>query len=127
MLRNGEANRYLVLISAAFWVLVIVYAFYDRMAGLFELQLIQNMRRWGRNITRQRPEKQDHETQSEEVEPKSHSIENEIRFKPRGLWRIGLTWRRRRGIYTEEDALSAIELNDVPRRPELGKKQVITP
>lgn len=97
------------------------------MAGLFELQLVQNMRRWGRNITRQRPEKQNHETESEEVEPKSHSIKNEIQFKPHGLQRLGLTWRRRRGVYTEEDALSAIEQDGVPRRPEIGRKQVITP
>lgn len=103
---------------------MILYAFHDRMAGLFELQLVQNMRRWGRNITRQRPEKAEPDTNSEVTDFKSLGTEDEIQFRPRGLQRMGLRWRRRRGVYTEEDAISAVELNGVPRRPELGKKQM---
>lgn len=100
------------------------------MAGLFELQLVQNMRRWGRNITRWRSEKENSDAGPEEMDPSLRVVETKIQFKPRGLQRMGLTWRRRRGargLYTEEDALSAVELNGVPRKLELGRKQVITP
>lgn len=103
---------------------MILYAFHDRMAGLFELQLVQNMRRWGRNITRPRRETAEPDTQSEVTGLKSVGTEDEIQFKPRGLQRMGLRWRRRRGVYTEEDAISTVELNGVPQRPELGKKQM---
>ena len=81
--------------------MVILYAFQDQMAGIFQHRF-RDMGKWGREVMGRR----------QGIVAPAPAVEIQaLKPKPRGLQKLGLRWRKPREVFEEEDGISVRSIN----------------
>lgn len=125
---NQRPNKPAVLISAAFWIMVVLYAFYDRLDVLSQLHLFRNVGEWGRKITKRRAQSVGSSALSDEPEPEPPALRIEPGYKAGRMEKMRQLWRRRHELSREEEAevISAVEIESARQDSTLIKRRIMT-